>query len=171
MQYEKNLVFLITAFLFPFFGHFYDVRRLLTSKIRRGIRGVRNDGYNRSWFKKIKNPIGGYGFIRHSMGEFEQAKTYYRRFTEKVSRILILLWLFFLRQIWSFKNYKLADIITYIPFDTKSNARRFLDLLQPTAAVFVRYDVWPNHLWEWAKEYPTYIAMPQCAQDRQDFIR
>jgi len=37
--------------------------------------------------------------------------------------------------------------VVYIPFDTAGRARRFLELLRPTAAVFIRYDVWPNHVW------------------------
>ncbi|MBI3787413.1 MAG: 3-deoxy-D-manno-octulosonic acid transferase, partial [Ignavibacteriales bacterium] len=48
---------------------------------------------------------------------------------------------------------------TYIPFDKASYARRFLDLIRPTAAIMVRYDVWPNHVWELRRRnVPTFIA-------------
>ena len=57
------------------------------------------------------------------------------------------------------RNYKLADLISYIPFDTRGNAAKFLDLIKPTVAVMVRYDVWPNHVWELQRrEIPTFIA-------------
>ncbi|MBZ9787926.1 3-deoxy-D-manno-octulosonic acid transferase [Psychroflexus sp. CAK57W] len=41
------------------------------------------------------------------------------------------------------KDSKL-DIVTYLPLDTKKNARRFLDILNPEAAFFVKYEIWPN---------------------------
>ena len=46
------------------------------------------------------------------------------------------------------KNHPLADIITYLPLDTKKNARRFLDLAKPELAFFVKYEIWPNFLAE-----------------------
>jgi 3-deoxy-D-manno-octulosonic-acid transferase len=93
------------------------------------------------------------------MGEFEQAKPIIAALRKKYHDIDIIVTFFSPSGYDHSKNYKPADIITYIPFDTKANARRFLDLLQPTAAVFVRYDVWPNHLWELsARNIPTFIA-------------
>lgn len=46
------------------------------------------------------------------------------------------------------KNYPHADHILYLPLDTARNARDFLDLFQPRLAVFVKYDLWPNFIWE-----------------------
>jgi 3-deoxy-D-manno-octulosonic-acid transferase len=57
------------------------------------------------------------------------------------------------------RNYRPANVITYLPFDSRRNARRFVELVKPTAAVFVRYDVWPNHLWELQRRgIPSFIA-------------
>ena len=93
------------------------------------------------------------------MGEFEQAKPIIAALRRKYRDINIIVTFFSPSGYDHSKNYKLADIITYIPFDTKANAHRFLDLIQPTAAVFVRYDVWPNHLWELnARGIPAFIA-------------
>ena len=57
------------------------------------------------------------------------------------------------------RKYPLADVITYIPFDTGKGARRFLDLIRPDIAVMVRYDIWPNHIWELQRRrIPTLLA-------------
>jgi 3-deoxy-D-manno-octulosonic-acid transferase len=57
------------------------------------------------------------------------------------------------------RNYRLADVITYLPFDSRRNAWQFVEFIKPTAAVFVRYDVWPNHLWELQRRrIPSFIA-------------
>jgi 3-deoxy-D-manno-octulosonic-acid transferase len=93
------------------------------------------------------------------MGEFEQAKPIIAALRKKYRNIHIIVTFFSPSGYDHSKNYKLADIITYIPFDTKANAHRFLELVQPTAAVFVRYDVWPNHIWELtARNIPVFIA-------------
>jgi 3-deoxy-D-manno-octulosonic-acid transferase len=108
--------------------------------------------------KKIKSKRRVW-FHSSSMGEFEQAKPIIAALRKKYNDINIIVTFFSPSGYDHSKNYKLADIITYIPFDTRSNARRFLDLLQPTAAVFVRYDVWPNHLWELSeRNIPAFIA-------------
>lgn len=93
------------------------------------------------------------------MGEFEQAKPIIAALRKKYHNLHIIVTFFSPSGYDHSKNYKLADIITYIPFDTKSNAQHFLSLIKPTVAVFVRYDVWPNHLWELnARGIPALIA-------------
>ena len=44
------------------------------------------------------------------------------------------------------KNYPLADHIFYLPIDSKKNARRFLDLIQPDLVIFVKYEFWFHYL-------------------------
>lgn len=41
-----------------------------------------------------------------------------------------------------------ADVVTYLPLDTRANAKRFLDLVNPVMAIFVKYEVWPNYYME-----------------------
>lgn len=41
-------------------------------------------------------------------------------------------------------KYKDPHLISYLPFDTKHNVRRFLDLVKPDVVLFARYDVWHN---------------------------
>ena len=44
------------------------------------------------------------------------------------------------------KNYEGADIITYLPLDTITNARRFLRTVHPVMAFFIKYEFWYNYL-------------------------
>lgn len=46
------------------------------------------------------------------------------------------------------KNSTIADIITYLPLDTKTNARDFINSVQPELVFFVKYEFWPNYLAE-----------------------
>ncbi|HCO81958.1 MAG TPA: 3-deoxy-D-manno-octulosonic acid transferase, partial [Arenibacter sp.] len=44
------------------------------------------------------------------------------------------------------KNTAAADMVTYLPMDTKKNAIKFLDLVNPKLVIFVKYEIWPNYL-------------------------
>lgn len=44
------------------------------------------------------------------------------------------------------KNSPTADVITYLPIDTTHNAKRFIDIVHPEIAIFVKYEFWPNYL-------------------------
>ena len=44
------------------------------------------------------------------------------------------------------KNYEGADLVCYLPLDTISNAKRFVKLANPSVAIFVKYEFWPNYL-------------------------
>lgn len=44
------------------------------------------------------------------------------------------------------KNYQQADVVCYLPFDTRRNVRRFLDVLQPKMAFFIKCEFWLNCL-------------------------
>jgi len=84
-----------------------------------------------------------------SMGEYEQARPLLqeikRRFPE-AARVLT----FFSPSAYANINRANipAEVIGYLPFDSWWNARRFLNLVDPAAAIVIRHDFWPNHLWE-----------------------
>lgn len=46
------------------------------------------------------------------------------------------------------KTDPLGEVVVYLPLDTHQNANRFLDLVRPSLAVFVKYEFWPNYLLE-----------------------
>ena len=44
------------------------------------------------------------------------------------------------------KNYRGADIVCYLPFDKPRNVKKFLDLVNPCMAFFIKYEFWKNYL-------------------------
>jgi 3-deoxy-D-manno-octulosonic-acid transferase len=156
---KKIWFFAYNSLFIPLFWMLLQCAAPFNSKIRKGIRGRKGlIGKIECDLKKLKSKRRVW-FHSSSLGEFEQAKPIIAALCKKYNDIDIIVTFFSPSGYDHSKNYKLADIITYIPFDTKANARHFLDLLRPTAAVFVRYDVWPNHLWELsARKIPTFIA-------------
>ena len=42
------------------------------------------------------------------------------------------------------KNYEVADVVCYLPFDTPANARKFVRLARPKAVFLIKYEFWRN---------------------------
>ncbi|MCX8009590.1 MAG: 3-deoxy-D-manno-octulosonic acid transferase, partial [Ignavibacteria bacterium] len=56
-------------------------------------------------------------------------------------------------------RYELADIICYLPLDFRSHIRRFLNLVNPSALIVMRYDIWPNSIFEtFKKNIPIFLV-------------
>lgn len=57
------------------------------------------------------------------------------------------------------KNTPLADVVLYLPLDTPANAKKFVAAAHPEIALFVKYEFWPNHLFELRKrKVPVYLV-------------
>ena len=94
-----------------------------------------------------------------SVGEFEQARPLIEWYKENATNYKILLTFFSPSGYEMRKNYPLADWIYYLPVDTASNARKFLDAVKPEKAVFIKYEFWYNYLNELRKRgIKTYIV-------------
>lgn len=83
-----------------------------------------------------------------SLGEFEMAKPLIELIKSDVSfKGRKLLVTFFSPSGYEVsKGYPLADYVSYLPLDSANNARKFIDLIAPSAAIFVKYDFWFNLL-------------------------
>ena len=79
-----------------------------------------------------------------SVGEFEQGRPLIESIKEKQPEAKIALSFFSPSGFELRKDYPLADLVCYLPLDTGSNARDFMEILQPKAAIFVKYEVWPE---------------------------
>ncbi len=94
-----------------------------------------------------------------SLGEFEQGRPVIERIKELRPDVKILLTFFSPSGYEIRKNYAGADHIFYLPIDRQSYARRFLDIVRPVAALFIKYEFWHNYLAELhRREIPTYVA-------------
>lgn len=85
-------------------------------------------------------------FHASSMGEFEQAKPVIERLKAIDPEIHIIVSFFSPSGYDNQKDYPFANEVIYMPFDTRRNARRFLSAVNPDIAVFIRYEIWLNHL-------------------------
>lgn len=86
-----------------------------------------------------------------SLGEYEQGLPLVERLKKQFGDHRILL-TFFSPSGYEVKKDKTpADVVTYLPLDTKTNAKRFLEVVQPRLAIFIKYEVWPNYLVELKK--------------------
>ena len=81
-----------------------------------------------------------------SLGEFEQGRPLLEAIRETVPGCRILLTFFSPSGYESRKNHPDADHVDYLPLDTAGNARRFLDIVRPDLAVFVKYEYWYHML-------------------------
>jgi len=81
-----------------------------------------------------------------SLGEFEQGRPVIEEIKNSDKNIFILLTFFSPSGYEIRKDYQFADAICYLPADTPSNARRFLELFRPDIALFVKYEFWYNYI-------------------------
>ena len=113
-------------------------------KVRKMWRGER-DAF--SVLKEKVDPNAQYvWFHAASLGEFEQGRPLMEKLRASHPEYKILLTFFSPSGYEVRKNYEGADIICYLPLDTPFNARRFLRLIRPVKAYFIKYEFWYNYL-------------------------
>lgn len=111
------------------------------------------------YLKQNADPQGGYIWIHaSSLGEFEQGRPIIEAIKNRYPEQKIAVTFFSPSGYEVRKNYPKADLICYLPFDLPGNVNRFLDLLKPKQAIFIKYEFWGNYLNALAKRnIPTYI--------------
>lgn len=93
-----------------------------------------------------------------SLGEFEQGRPLIERIRAERPDCKVLLTFFSPSGYEVRKNYPGADVVAYLPMDTPGNVRRFLDIVRPDIAIFVKYEFWGNYLRALKRrDIPTYI--------------
>lgn len=136
------------SFFYNISIHFYYLAILIASvfnkKAALWINGRKNI------FKKLKSSISPdekiVWFHAASLGEFEQGKPVLEVFKKKFPEYKILLTFFSPSGYEIRKNYKEADFVFYLPIDTFSNARKFIEIIKPTKVFFIKYEFWFNYL-------------------------
>lgn len=106
-----------------------------------------------------------------SVGEFEQARPLIEKLKANGEKRKIVVTFFSPSGYEARKNYELADGVYYLPLPTRRNAKRLIKILQPSMAIFVKYEFWPAYIRELKKRgIPTYSI---CAifRPKQYFFR
>ncbi|MFV0247546.1 MAG: 3-deoxy-D-manno-octulosonic acid transferase [Tenacibaculum sp.] len=81
-----------------------------------------------------------------SLGEFEQGRPVLELLTQYYPNHKIVLTFFSPSGYQITKNYPYATVVCYLPFDTKKNMKRFVNLINPEIALLIKYEFWPNLL-------------------------
>ncbi|MEI6574589.1 MAG: glycosyltransferase N-terminal domain-containing protein [Bacteroidota bacterium] len=81
-----------------------------------------------------------------SLGEFEQGRPLIEACRVKYPDYEILLTFFSPSGYEVRKNYDGVDFIFYLPMDTPQQAKRFVEIVQPTVVFFIKYEYWYNML-------------------------
>ncbi|MCF8267965.1 MAG: 3-deoxy-D-manno-octulosonic acid transferase [Ignavibacteriales bacterium] len=157
------MIFLLRLFysnvFLPIFSAVLRIAGLFNSKIKEGLRD------RRKLFENLVIELQGIDkrkkmiwFHSSSLGEFEQAKPILEQL--KIERSVNVLVTFFSPS--GYKNsirYNKADLISYLPFDSPSDVRRFVGYVRPSLVIFMRYDIWPNLVYELSsRKVPMVIA-------------
>lgn len=106
-----------------------------------------------------------------SLGEFEQGRPLIEMIKEREPSAKILLTFFSPSGYEVRKDYDKVDAVCYLPFDTPSLSRRFLDAVNPSMAIFIKYEFWGNYLTGLRRRgTPTYLVSAIFRRD-QSFFR
>ena len=110
-------------------------------------------------------------FHTASLGEFEQARPIIEEIKKKYPNYKILITFFSPSGYEIRKNYNLAEVVCYLPLDSKSNAKQFVKALNPKLAVFIKYEFWPNLLNELKKKNIPTILVSGILREKQIFFK
>lgn len=106
-----------------------------------------------------------------SLGEFEQGRPLIERLRRERPDVRILLTFFSPSGYEVRKNYDGVDAVAYLPADTPRTARRFVEAVRPSMAIFVKYEFWGNMLQQLRRyNIPTFI-ISAIFRDSQPFFK
>ncbi len=110
-------------------------------------------------------------FHASSLGEFEQGRPLMERIRQRHPEYKILLTFFSPSGYEVRKNYAGADIVCYMPFDTPRNARRFVRMVKPEKAFFIKYEFWKNFIDELHRSKCEVYSVSSIFRRNQIFFR
>ncbi|WP_230937115.1 3-deoxy-D-manno-octulosonic acid transferase [Psychroserpens luteolus] len=148
---------------------FLKVLALFNTKIKLGVNG-RKQTFN-ILEEKIDIHDKTIWFHCASLGEYEQGLPVFEVLRKDYPYHKIVLTFFSPSGYEIRKNTTLADVVVYLPLDTKVNAKRFLKLVHPEFTVFVKYDIWPNLLHELKRQDRRAILISALFRKNQSYFK
>ena len=134
-----NLAIYVTSLFLPIIAFF-------STKVNLFINGRKN--VFRELKKLITEKDSTIWIHAASLGEYEQGLPIVEKLKAEYPSFKIVVSFFSPSGYEVIKDTTEADLITYLPLDTKNNAKRFIKHLQPKIAIFIKYEIWPNMLKE-----------------------
>jgi 3-deoxy-D-manno-octulosonic-acid transferase len=139
-----------------FAAQILKILALFSSKMKLFVEG------RKSVFQTLKDKIHPedkvFWFHAASLGEYEQGLPVIEKVKVQFPHHKIVITFFSPSGYEVRKNNAVADVTVYLPLDTKANAQQFLDLVHPEKVFFIKYEFWPNYLYELKqRNIPTYL--------------
>ncbi len=106
-----------------------------------------------------------------SLGEFEQGRPILEQLRDRHPNIGVVLSFFSPSGYEIRKDTPLADVVGYLPIDTPSNARKWIDVFSPDLAIFVKYEFWYFHLYELKEKNIPVILISAIFRPEQVFFK
>ena len=126
-------------------------------------------------FKRLSNTFDGgerpVWIHSASLGEYEQARPLIEKIKKENPETKILVTFFSPSGYEIRKNDKLPDYIFYLPIDTVSNARRFVRIVQPKMAIFIKYEFWFNYMAELSENKIPFYYVSAIFRPTQYFFK
>jgi len=150
-------------------GFFLRIIALFSPKIKLFVEG-RKSVFS-TLKEKIKPEDKTIWFHSASLGEYEQGLPVIEKIKEKYPSHKIIVTFFSPSGYEVRKNNTVADVTIYLPLDTKSNAKKFINLVHPEQAFFIKYEFWLHYLKELEnRKTPTYL-ISGIFRDNQMFFK
>lgn len=126
-------------------------------------------------FQTLKDKINPednvFWFHAASLGEYEQGLPVIEKVKEQFPHHKIVITFFSPSGYEVRKNNTIADATVYLPLDSKTNAKQFLDLVHPEKAFFIKYEFWPNYLNELKKRTISTYLISGIFREKQVFFK
>ncbi len=106
-----------------------------------------------------------------SLGEFEQGLPILEQLRHQYPYHKLVLSFFSPSGYEVKKNTSAADVVVYLPMDTRSNASQFVDLVNPVMAIFIKYEIWPNYLHRLKQRKVPTLLVSAIFSKRQVFFK
>lgn len=141
---------------------------LFNEKIRLFVNGRKETFFKLDSITKSDKVIW---FHAASLGEFEQGRPIIEDLKKHYKNHKIVVTFFSPSGYEIRKNYKLADVVCYLPLDTKSNVKKFINKIHPDIAIIIKYEFWPNLLSELKKQNIHTLLISGIFREKQSFFK
>ena len=106
-----------------------------------------------------------------SLGEFEQGLPVLIAFKQKHANLPVVITFFSPSGFEIRKNTPYADAVYYLPLDTAANARHFIGAINPSIAVFTKYEYWFHYFYELNRSNVPLFVISGIFRPKQVFFR
>lgn len=120
---------------------------------------------------KIQSSDKTIWFHAASLGEYEQGLPVIEAIKQQFPSHKIVVSFFSPSGYEVRKNNTVADVTVYLPLDTISNAKKFISLVHPEMAFFIKYEYWPNYLNELKKQQIKTYLISGILRENQAFFK